>query len=396
MGHSTPDDDQKSSSPPRRSGPQPSSPRAAAEAGQPRVWLVLGDKKGDNGQVEVVAQALGWICERKHVAMREPYVHGKPHVHASLHHIDLSRSDALAPPWPDLIITIGRRPSMVALWIREQSGGRAKIVVVGKPSGRLQWYDLIVSSAENAVAPYPHVVPITLPLMRVDQAAIAAAGKLWEARLAALPRPLIGVLVGGPTVPFVYKRAMVDRLLEVCRHIIEAEGGTPYFTTSRRTPAAVLEALRARLPAEARLFAWSPEAEDNPYRGLLAHADGFIVTADSISMMVEVAQVRKPLAILPVPVGPVGALDQLRRAFIRWLFATERDGPAGSLRQACARGLYRLRLVNQTRNFEAFHRMLFDRGLAVPVDQGFASARGQLPDDVPGVVARIKALMAAG
>ena len=46
--------------------------------------------------------------------------------------------------------------------------------------------------------------------------------------------------------------------------------------------------------------------------------------------------------------------------------------------------------------FSQENRRLFDRGLAVPVGRGFASARGQLPDDVPGVVAKIKAVMTAG
>ncbi len=396
MGHSSPDDDQKSSPPPRRSGPQPSSPRAGAEAGQPRVWLVLGDKKGDNGQVEVVAQALGWTCERKHVAMREPYVHGKPHVHASLHHIDLSRSDALEPPWPDLIITIGRRPSMVALWIREQSGGRAKIVLLGKPSGRVEWYDLIIASAEIILPPLPNVLAITLPLMQIDEATIAGAAEQWRPRLDELPRPLIGFLVGGPTAPFVYNAAMIKRLLQAAKDLAEETGGTPYFTTSRRTPAPVVEALRTGLPSGGRLFAWAPEAQDNPYYGLLALADGLVITGDSISMMVEAIKVGQPVAIFPVPAGPIGTIDQLRRALVRWLFASESDGERGAFRQAAGRLLYRLRVATHTRDFRAFHQLLLDRGLAVPVVQGFASARGQLPDDVTGVVAKIKAVMAAG
>ena len=47
--------------------------QAAGEAAPPpRVWLVLGDKGGDNAQVEVIAPALGWPCERKDVHMRAP------------------------------------------------------------------------------------------------------------------------------------------------------------------------------------------------------------------------------------------------------------------------------------------------------------------------------------
>ena len=99
----------------------------------PRVWLVLGDKRGDNAQVEVLADALGWPCERKQLVLEPEWVQRKPRVAASLHHLDLERSSRLEPPWPDLVLTIGRRPSMAALWIREQSGGRTRIALIGKP-----------------------------------------------------------------------------------------------------------------------------------------------------------------------------------------------------------------------------------------------------------------------
>ena len=44
------------------------------------------------------------------------------------------------------------------------------------------------------------------------------------------------------------------------------------------------------LPDGARLHRWHPDAkpEENPYLGLLGLADGFVVTADSASMVVEV------------------------------------------------------------------------------------------------------------
>lgn len=390
MGRSLTEGEQQPEPVSRHAGSPAATP---ASAHQPRVWLVLGDKSGDNRQVETLAEALGWICERKHIAMRDAFVYAKPRVRPSLHHIDTTRSDSLQPPWPDLIITVGRRPSMVALWIREQSEGHAKIVLLGKPSGRLQWYDLVISSAENAIAPFPNVIPITLPLMQVDRAAIAAEGRLWEEKFSALRKPVIGVLVGGPTMPFVYRQAMTRRVLHTCRQIAKVQGGTPYVTTSRRTPAALVETLKAELPVEARLFAWTPEAAANPYHGLLALADGFVVTADSISMAVEVALLRKPLIILPVPVGILGALDQLRRSFIRWLFAAGQSGPGGKMRKGLARVLYCLRLVNQTRDFQAFYRSLYRKGLAVPAGQDPGPAPSTLPDELPLVIARIRALI---
>ncbi len=365
--------------------------RLAGEA-VPRVWLVLGDKRGDNAQVEVIAPALGWPCERKHVHMLPQWVLGKPRVEPSLHHLDRARSDPLEPPWPDLVITIGRRPSMAALWIGERSGGRTKLVLVGKPSGMMERFDLVIAGAEAQLPPLANVLAITLPLMRVDAAKVAAAGEAWRERLSALPRPLIGFLIGGPTGPFVYDGSVLERLLELAGEIAR-QGGTPFLTTSRRTPATLVEALRARLPAAARLFEWTPEAVDNPYLGLLACADGFVVTGDSVSMMVEIARLGRPLAILDLPTGRFGGLDQLRRALTRRLFAP--GAVPGGLRQRLAGVLHRSHLLTHTRDFRAFHRLLIERGLAVRAGEGFSPPQATAPDDLDLVVGRIRQLMAA-
>ena len=367
-------------------------PPQVADPTKPRVWLVLGDKPGDNAQVEIIAPALGWPCERKYVHMLPPWVQGKPRVEPSLHHIDIARSDVLEPPWPDLVITIGRRPSMVALWIAAQSGGRTRLVLVGKPSGMMERFDLVIAGAEAQLPPLANVLAITLPLMRVDPARLAAAGALWRERLATLPRPLIGFLIGGPTGPFVYDDSVAERLLALADQTVQ-DGGTPYLTTSRRTPAALVETLRARLPAAARLFHWTPDTADNPYLGLLATADGVVVTGDSISMMVEIARLGRPLAILDLPTGRLGALDQARRALTRRLFAP--GAAPGGLRQRLAALLHQSHLLTHTRDFRAFHRLLIERGLAVRAGEGFPPPRNAAPDDLALVVARIRSLLAA-
>jgi len=370
------------------------SARDQSPADQPRVWLILGDKGGDNGQALRVAQALGWRFERKNLQMREPYVVGKPRVKATLHHIDLARSDPLEAPWPDLIITVGRRPSSAALWVREQSGGHAKIVLIGKPSGPIDWFDLVVASAENAMPPLPNVVPIELPLMAIDADAIATAGEAWRPRFADLPRPLIGILVGGSTGKVAFDRTVVSRLIETIHDVGRETGGTVCVTTSRRTPASAVAQLSESLPPRGKIYPWTPEAEDNPYLGLLALADGFVVTGDSISMLVEVVRARKPLAIFPIPMRGLRILDQWRRALVHSLFSDAWRGPGEGLRPQLMRLVYRLGIASQTRDFLAFHQLLIDRELAVPLGQGFPQPQGELPDDIPKVAAAIRSLFA--
>jgi uncharacterized protein len=369
---------------------------AATGTARPSVWVVLGDKPGDNAQVRAIEQALPWTCVHKHIQVLDPFILGKPKVGPTLYHIDRERSDPLEPPWPDLILTSGRRPANVALWLREQSAGHTRIVLVGKPSTVPDDYDLVVYSAENQFPPLPNLQPISLPLMRVDEAEITTAADVWEPRFRELPRPLIAFLVGGPTGPFVFNASATRRLLDCIQRVIDETGGTPYITTSRRTPPNVTAALRTDLPEGGRLFAWSADAIENPYRGLLGLADGFVVTGDSISMMVEVIRLRKPLTIFPLAVGSLGAFDQGRRALTRWLFKPESGDLAGRMRPSLAGLLYRLHIVTPTRDFVAFHDMLVNKGLAAYAsDTLLRPPRGQVPDDLGLAVKRIMALIAA-
>lgn len=364
-----------------------------AEAAQhPLTWVILGDKRGDNGQVETIVDALPWPCERKFVQMKPEWVLGKPPFRPSLDHLDLSQSDTLEAPWPDLILTVGRRPAMVSLWVKEQSGGHSKVVMMGKPSGMMLEFELVIASAENQMPPMHNFLPISLPLMRVSAEAVEEEASRWEDRFASLHRPLVAFLVGGETNPFIMNRKVAKDLVKEARRVVDELGGTPFITTSRRTTAEVVDVLREELPAEAVLFEWSAAATDNPYRALLGSADDFIVTGDSISMMVEVIQLGKPLAIFPLPGGPLGRLDQLRRSFAHWLFNPVRDTARDRLRHRVGRAVYYIdvfKVICATRDFKAFHALLVNKGLAVWAGEPFRVEQGQIPDDVAKVISSI-------
>ena len=357
----------------------------------PRIWLVIGDKLGDNAQVEIIAAALGQPCERKQLYFLAPYMLGKPPFKASLYHLDKARSATLEPPWPELVITIGRRPAMAALWIREQSGGRTQVVLLGRPKRWLEEFALVIATPQYCLPNRPNVLPIDLPLMRSNTTAVAAAANAWQARLAALPRPLTAVLVGGQTKPFVFDSKVAAQLLAQLGQVAAETGGTLYITTSRRTPPAVVEALQAGLPPGAILYRWQANDSANPYLALLGLADRFIVSGDSISMLVEVARLGKPLAIFPLPYK-LAVVERLRNALTRLV----QPGAAGRRAplQALGDGLYRLGLIGYSRDLTAVHELLIKRGLAVRLGEPFLPPGPQLLDDLPHVVVeRIKALL---
>jgi len=347
-----------------------------------------------------LAAQRGWTSEARHLEMRPEYVLGKPRPAPALDHLDMARSDALAPPWPDLILTCGRRPANAALWIKRQSGGRARIVLVGKPSGHMADFDLVIGSAETVLAPFANVLHTGLPLMRVGTGRLKAGRDAWGASFASLPRPLVAVLIGGPTVPFTFDTRVLRRMRARVTEVLEA-GGTPYLVGSRRTPPGFVQQLAAGLPADRlRVYDWDGSGAANPYDGLLALADRFVVTGDSISMQVEVARLGKPLEIVPLSTGRLGRLDHARRGATAWLFQPPRNArPAEAARAALARGLYRAGLVPQTRHFPRFHRMLVARGLAGWAGDGREAVQAPRADnsdqDMERILARIDRLVGA-
>jgi len=357
--------------------------------GTPLIWLVLSDKGGDNAQAERIAQALGMPYLVKRVLPRAQYVFGKPRFKPSLYHIDVARSDPLQAPWPDLIITVGRRSSMVALWIKEQSP-RTRVVLLGRPRRWLERFDLVVSPIQYRLPDQGNVIQLNLPLFDIDPQRIAKARAEWSHRLALMPRPIIGVLIGGPTRPFYMDAGVIDRLLAGARALAEQTGGTLYLSTSRRTPAAVVERLAAALPASARLFRWGDAPADNPYQALLGMAELFIVTGDSVSMMVEVVKAGRKLAIFPLPAHWWGRHWQ---TITNALHPLQRRSLHARLAGAIGDGLYRIGLVGFPRDLTRVHRYLCDHGLACLLGEPFPESVRGVPDELAAVAARVRALL---
>ena len=129
------------------------------------LWLVTGDKAGDNAQLMVIAEALGRPYEVRRVIPRKEYKHGKPGFKPSLYHLDMEKSDPLVPPWPALVLTVGRRPAMAAQWIRKQSGGKTKVVLLNRPTKMLSEFALVIITGQFLTPKRDNILSLDLPLI---------------------------------------------------------------------------------------------------------------------------------------------------------------------------------------------------------------------------------------
>ena len=261
----------------------------------PLIWVLTGSKTGDNAQVLRAAQAIGLPFEVKRIVLKPGHETAKPAVRPSLDIVDVAASDPFTAPWPDLVITIGRRLSLPALWIREQSGAKSRIALFNAPKGRAEDFALIIVPAHYTLADGPRVCRIGLPLIAADPARIEAAGKERAAEFAALAQPVHVLLLGGDMGARKLDPAFATATFRTMQDSFAASGSI-YVSTSRRTPPAAADALERILRPQDRLYRWREKADDNPYFALLAHGGTFTVTSDSLSMLTEVARLGRPPA----------------------------------------------------------------------------------------------------
>lgn len=277
--------------------------RSFEESGEPRVWVLLGVKGGDNAQAIDLAKALGWPFETKHLRFNPLHVVPTVLVGGSLANLERESSTSLQPPWPDIVISAGKRSVPVARWIHEQSGGRARLVHIGRPWAPLDWFDLIITTPQYGLPARPNILHNTLPLQTVDQGApeTRVESEKWRRTIATLPEPYIVLLVGGDSPSYVFDAGTAARLGAEASTLARAGGGSLLAVTSARTADASADALEAAIDCPHYFHRYRADATDNPYRAFLALGDSFIVTGDSASMLAEACATRKPVSIYTIP-----------------------------------------------------------------------------------------------
>jgi mitochondrial fission protein ELM1 len=269
---------------------------------EPRVWVLLGGKAGDNTQVRALADELGWEYATKTIVARPWELLTHLTLRVTLAGIDRASSSPLEPRWPDLVITAGRRNEPVARWIQQQSGGVSRLVFLGRPWAPLDCYDLIVTTPQYFLPQLDNVQHNRLPLHRLPTDELKAAGLALESRLEVLPRPRIALLVGGDSGRFVFTPTKAATLGARVNALVTERGGSLLLTNSPRTQAKAFMALRQQLNVPTDSWCWG-DSGDNPYLGYLALADEIVVTGESMSMLGEASAMGVPLHIFDMGEG---------------------------------------------------------------------------------------------
>jgi mitochondrial fission protein ELM1 len=273
----------------------------AAESGY--CWVLTDGSVGMDNQGLAVAEAVGLPVLVKHAKRSGPWrflpTALQLKVPPGLLLRDLTpESDDLTPPWPKLLISVGRQSVALALAIRVLAGGRTFALHIQNPTVPSRLFDLVAAPAHDGMDEAVALHTLGAP-HRVTAARLAAEAGLYAKPVESLPHPRVAVLLGGNSRAFRFDEETARHMGESLKALMAKTGGALLVTPSRRTPPAALAALKTALGPTPMLF-WDG-TEPNPYFSFLALADTIIATADSVNMVTEAAGTGKPVYVYPLP-----------------------------------------------------------------------------------------------
>lgn len=354
----------------------PITPRALS------IWAMVEGRIGDDRQVLALAGALNGSVRIVKLDDTLPQVLAGRALNSLGLHAPWHRRKNRERAFPDLFIAAGGRAVTLARRLKQESRGQTKTVFLGRPWARLSDFDLVVTTPQYDLPDLPNVQVNLLPLNHVDEGRIREAGLRWMPRFAHLPRPWIGALVGGDSGSFRMTAESATRLVSKLSRVARKTGGSVLLATSARTPAGCADLIRRALDGPAHIHLWGMPREDNPYLGILALADRFVVTGESASMIAEASNSGKRVDLFDLQERLVS------RILTAWLPAL---GLEWSYRVGARSGYW-----TPPRNMRRLHRVLRARGYVGGSSDAESGANGPRPIewDLARTIARIAQLYA--
>ncbi len=196
-------------------------------------------------------------------------------------------------PLPDLAIGVGRQSAAYLKSLHKQSAGKTFTVMLQDPKMGLSVADLIWVPEHDSLRG-DNVISTLLSPHRYSPAVIQSFRDNPLQEIASLPRPHIGLIIGGNSKAYRYSQENIDKFIAAVSSL-KSFAGSFLVTCSRRTPPELEKALRDVTSDVPRYF-WDGKGH-NPYGDFLAHSDYLVVTADSVNMVGEAAVTGRPVYV---------------------------------------------------------------------------------------------------
>tara|TARA_A100001037_G_scaffold71133_1_gene63677 strand:- start:427 stop:1407 length:981 start_codon:yes stop_codon:yes gene_type:complete len=259
----------------------------------PKCWVLTDGKAGMESQCIALADTLGLKPTLKRVSIRSPWAFLPPHLWIFPLKALSVKSDKLEPPWPDILIATGTKTVALALSIKTINPATF-LIQIQNPTMSISKFDIVIAPKHDCLSA-SNVVSTLGALNSINKRKLNDAFTEFASDYLGLPKPLIGVLIGGNNKNFHLTQKRTENFAMMLREAVNNIGGSLAITPSRRTSENSLKIIKNTL-SDIPKFIWNGSGK-NPYLGILAHADYFIVTGDSVNMVSEAIATGKPVHV---------------------------------------------------------------------------------------------------
>jgi uncharacterized protein len=255
-----------------------------------RLWIVTDGAAGNENQARALAHYIG--MQATHLRVKLPLLArwlAPQFCQVDVNNIDLQDAGNWPTVEPDFLISCGRIGAVAALAWRKKLGAKCKVVHILNPRVNPSRFDVVIAPIHDRLVG-ENVITTRCALHRVDDQWLSAAREKWSV-FAALPEPRTAILLGGNSRHWTMSAQWLIKLFQQ----IPARGSL-LITVSRRTPKKLLETLGQLASAFThRLWTGAETNGENPYAGILAHAQRIVVSPDSVNMLSESFAVGVPV-----------------------------------------------------------------------------------------------------
>jgi mitochondrial fission protein ELM1 len=193
----------------------------------------------------------------------------------------------------NFILSSGRRSALAAVIIKKKIKD-AQIIQLMRPELKAKYFSFIATPKHDnyKFADYEMLLAPNL----ISAEALSKAAKKWPK--SAKPLKIIAIIIGGDTKN---NKINHNKIQTFCAKIHELQQKYKLkliIVTSRRTPLSFADELERHFSKNTDFFFWHKiNQKNNPYLSILAIADYFLVTADSVSMISDCLATAKPTII---------------------------------------------------------------------------------------------------
>lgn len=276
------------------STPQDQTPKTVGSFPDDAVaWIISDGKAGNDTQCIGVSEALGIPYAIKSVAPKGVFRMLAPYGPVAPSEKFGAPGSLFGPPWPTIAIACGRLTTPYIRRLRKLSGVATYTVILLDPKTNANTADLFWVPEHDRRRGANVITSLTSP-HRFSPRRLDELRRSLPADIAALPRPRVAVLIGGPNGDYRFTAEDVSRLLGLLSGLAE-QGAGLMVTCSRRTPPDLARAVKAATSRASHV--WYGGEGANPYPHFLAAADAFFVTADSVNMVGEACVTGAPVHV---------------------------------------------------------------------------------------------------